>query len=482
MRFLIACLFLLTTSISYSQPKAVFEYHQFNTGEKPYVETYFNFSSSSLNYMELPNGNWQAQLELTLIITKNGNTVTFSKTNVLSPETNDTIFPDFIDLQRFSLDPGDYKLEIQFRDIVLHDTTTFNYFQDLVVETPPLTAYVSDLVFIGQLKPTTSANAFTKGNQDVVPLVTDFFPEEIKQMMFYAEIYNSKQSFSDSTGGFIFLYKIVNHKTKNTVRSLQRITRQKADNIIPVIGTLDITSLPSGEYDLEVEIRNTKNVAIYTGSRNFKRANAEAQLSDAEIEQLMLSSSFISMVSNMDTLTEYIDCLRPIATAREKGTIDAQKEVLNSLELKKTFFYTFWATHAPNDPSIGWSDYKSQVNLVNKIFSTRIKKGYSTDRGRVWLQYGPPNVRNEVPTEPTAYPYEIWQYYKINQFSNKRFVFYNRDLVSNDYQLLHSDMFGEVRNQNWQAWLYKTSISNPDPKAPQNEYGGRANDYYKNPR
>lgn len=98
-----------------------------------------------------------------------------------------------------------------------------------------------------------------------------------------------------------------------------------------------------------------------------------------------------------------------------------------------------------------------EVEVV-KEFSTSIRKGYNTDRGRVYLQYGPPDNRTQMPHEPSAYPYEIWQYYKVKGQSNRRFIFYNPDLVTNDFKLIHSDALGEIMNDQWQ--LLTPAIAN----------------------
>jgi GWxTD domain-containing protein len=127
----------------------------------------------------------------------------------------------------------------------------------------------------------------------------------------------------------------------------------------------------------------------------------------------------------------------------------------------KQYFLNFWSKRDAANPEAKWLAYKKEVDFVNRVFGTNIKKGYITDRGRVYLQYGKPSQRLNFDREPSMYPYEIWQYYTINngpntvQRNNRRFVFYNPDLVTNDYFLMHSDAIGEVRDDNWQTRLQK---------------------------
>jgi GWxTD domain-containing protein len=150
--------------------------------------------------------------------------------------------------------------------------------------------------------------------------------------------------------------------------------------------------------------------------------------------------------------------------------------------------YTFWYKRDPNNPQEAWDKYYDLVKTANNLYATQIRKGYETDRGRVFLQYGMPNKLVDVPSEPSSYPYQIWQYYHVEYdglaTSNVRFVFYNRDFSTNDYVLLHSDMRGEVYYRRWEAELHSrtTPMDIMDENNAEDHMGGRAKDYYDNPR
>ena len=103
---------------------------------------------------------------------------------------------------------------------------------------------------------------------------------------------------------------------------------------------------------------------------------------------------------------------------------------------------------------------------------------------QIFLKYGEPNTRTEYTSEPNAYPYEIWHYYQVENFSNKRFVFYDPDLGSNEYPLLHSNMPGHINNPQWKVQLHKrtTQPIDMDTENAGDHYGGRANDNFNNPR
>ncbi len=113
-----------------------------------------------------------------------------------------------------------------------------------------------------------------------------------------------------------------------------------------------------------------------------------------------------------------------------------------------------------------------------------IKRGYETDRGVTYINYGLPNQITNRENEPSSYPYIIWHYYKHPKRTNAKYVFYNPDLITNDYQLLHSTVPGEINNYRWEYILQQrnTSQQNLDQQTGDDHWGGRASDYFNNPR
>ena len=100
------------------------------------------------------------------------------------------------------------------------------------------------------------------------------------------------------------------------------------------------------------------------------------------------------------------------------------------------------------------------------------------------MQYGAPNIISDSKDEPAAYPYEVWQYYKVKNQSNRKFVFYAIERSSNDYRLLHSDAIGEIYQANWQLKLYERTQkfgSDFEQVTPAGIYGGKTEDNFSNP-
>jgi GWxTD domain-containing protein len=197
------------------------------------------------------------------------------------------------------------------------------------------------------------------------------------------------------------------------------------------------------------------------------------------MEAVDIDASWMADVTG-DSVAYFLGATMQIAPRYEYETIRKMLKTNDTLSMKE-YFYSFWKQTAPLNPGFEWYKYKTQVEKVEKLFGTQIKSGWETDRGRIWLKYGAPNQFIDRPNEPSAYPYQIWHYYRIGQRSDIRFIFYNPDLVTNDYPMLHSDMQGELQNFRWQNELNKRNSTNfdlDDPGGGGAQYGGNSNLYY----
>jgi GWxTD domain-containing protein len=253
---------------------------------------------------------------------------------------------------------------------------------------------------------------------------------------------------------------------------------------VPVLNEFDISKLPSGNYLVVIEARNKLNELLGRNEMFFQRSNPGIQFDIHDLASIDVNSTFAHRITNSDTLQEYLRCLDPIATEIEKTFIYKQSKIAD-LQTRQQFFYNFWLSRDLINPENAWREYYEQVRIVDAAYKTQVSRGYETDRGRVYLKYGPPNIISESYNEPSSYPYEIWHYYELgNNQRNKKFVFYATDLLTNSFTLLHSDAIGEISNYKWQIFLnsrWYDPYSVDALQAP-DIYGGKADDYYRNPR
>lgn len=447
----------------------------------PYIETYISVLGKSAIYVLNDNGAYQAKLEILILFKQNDSIVEFRKYNLLSPEFDDTSKTDilFHDQQRIPLPNGDYDMEIRIRDIN-SDAQGYIVNEPITIDFAENDIQVSGIELVDSYKVSTKTTVITKSGYDLIPLPINYYPPSVDKIVFYTEIYNTSKVFGEN-GKYLLRIYIEELQTSKKIDALVFQKRMNARDVEPILHEFDISDLPTGDYNLVVEVKDRDNKLVGMGQLFFMRKNdLESSVSLANIDQVR--NSFVNYITNRDTLKEYIRSLRPISTSTEKTFVDENIETAELLILQQ-FFLNFWLERDPLHPEKAWADYAAEVVKVNYNFSTKIRKGYETDRGRVYLQYGPPNTITKVEHEPNAYPYEIWHYYQLLNQTNRKFVFYNPDLVTNDYELLHSDVPGELNDYNWRVKLQKRNFqtNDLDEQDPDFGWGSKVNDYYSTP-
>jgi GWxTD domain-containing protein len=476
-------LFALPTQLNAKVLNAFISYSSFYSPQDgPYLVTYISVLGKSVNFVPLDNGNYQGKLEILILFKQNDSIKAYRKYNLLSPEITDTSKNDIIfhDQQRISLPNGDYNMEIKIRD-VNSDKPAYIVNEPISILFDENEVQVSGIELVESYSESGELGIISKSGFDLIPLPLNYYPPSVDRLIFYTEIYNTSQVFG-ADGKYLLRIYVEELQTSRKINSLILQKRMDSREVEPVLHEFDISDLSSGDYNLVIEIKDRENKLLAMNKLYFARKN-DSELLPEMASAALVENSFVQYFTNKDTLADYIRSLRPISTSTEKNFVDKNLETADLLTMKK-FFLNFWLERDPLQPEKGWAEYSAEVVKVNYNYGSKIRKGYDTDRGRVYLQYGPPNSISEALHEPNAYPYEIWHYYTLMNQSNRKFVFYNPDLVTNDFELLHSDVTGEYSDYNWKVKLmdrnYQTN--DLDEQDPDFGWGSNVNDFFTAPR
>ncbi len=489
-KFSILMLFLSVSLFGFCGPKSLQAFFSYTTfyapGQGSYIETYLSVQGGSLIWVKNDAGKFQGSVQVTLYFKQNDEIKDFRKFDLLSPELADTTNTNvsFLDQRRILLPNGVYDFELEIGDkndtrapFVVSEAFNLNYGSDSL--------QISGIEFVESLSRSEKDNPLTKSGFDIVPYLDNFFPAEKNKLTYYAEIYNAPKTFQ-SGETFTVTTAIEPVDGSGPFESYLK-TKKETPRVVNVqIGEFDISKLPSGNYNLVIRVKNQQNEEIAQQIAFFQRSNPSThQYAIASDEDFDLQGSFVRDYTNIDTLREYLHMITPIATASERMTIQSVMQSGNVTVMQR-MLHNFWVTRNATQPDVAWKQYYRNVLAVNAEFSTARKKGYDTDRGRVYLQYGPPNARMGETIEPATYPYEIWHYYKAGSQTDRRFVFCTRDITVNDYQLIHSTVKGEIYDPSWQYVIIRGNRpvdANDDPKALLDSYfGAKSSDYYNTPR
>jgi len=471
-----------------------FNYNTFNSvNNLPYLETYITISGQSVKFLPVAKGK-QASVTISWKILKGTETVKSSQYNLKSPLITDTLYlPSFIDNQRFFLENGTYTLELEVFDNAFPDKKTKHSETITINLKREQKIYSSEIQPLDSYSKTITQNLFSKNGYDLIPYTINYYPKNQNQLKFYFESYNL-DSVIGKGSKFVYSYYIENSETATKQQSLLGFQKQNANIINPLLTQFDISQLPSGNFNLVIEIKDSVNNLKLQKKWFFQRQGSVKQNLDVyenSSNEITTVDQFFNTVQSQDSLKDFIESLWPRSSFKEREWQQIQVSKKDPT-LMRNFLIEYWkATSADSiDPYLNFKKYYASVLETNAMMKCGKQKGYYTDRGRVYLQYGKPDQRNQVNSEPNTYPYEIWQYYRIydkatgNFFTNKKFVFVNANIADDCYKLIHSDMRGELNDEKWRYRLVTRSQQNQnvDDTNPMKTYGNNVDENFLNPR
>lgn len=451
-------------AVSQSKGKRLTAYLQTKQFSAPeignYVELHFQYVGYTVAYKAQEN-DLIGEVAVIIDITENGEIVANDAYRLSTPVMPDGIVEDFYDIKRFALNPGTYQCNLELLDMNSVNSSVKTSFE-LVVEDFSDALSVSDILIAESASPTDEVSTFFKSGYNIIPRISTFYPTELSSLPVYFEVYNS-QHLDDTV--FSIRQQLINGATEELMGEFTRVSKHKTSTVVPVFKSIDLVNLPTGKYVLNMTVLDANSNELSSQYYEFERSNdAETVVNTVD---LVLDPHFQGSIAE-DSVGYYLASLIPISSPGQARTIIRELKTKDK-ERGRKMIQAIWKTIDPINTYEAWMRYKGQVQYVERTFKTNFQPGFETDRGRVYLQYGAPDRTWEREISASELPYEMWEYNKIGIYSNKKFIFYNPDLVNNNYILLHSDMIGELRNPRWQYELNRRNTKQGNVDDP-NEY------------
>jgi GWxTD domain-containing protein len=430
---------------------------QSSKGE-PYIEVYSYFVATSVKYQRMPQKQKRASVRILYLIKQGDAILQADKFALNSPLTDSLARPsNFLALKRFMLPVGKYTLEATYTD-ANDEKNTRSTKLDIVVENALEKVELSEIALISKAENSENENhPFFKNGAIMEPLVMAYYPVGYNSLQFYAEAYRTKSVLKDDA--FAIRYYIETPQASRQKIEIIGNKRLTANEVTPFLGSLDISQLPSGNYNLVVELRNRSLEVIAVRKCFFQRSNPFLQKPDIVLSQLPVNQMFTKNFTK-DSCNWSLTALLPQLEGESQNRVLAILKEPN-LDQKRTYIFSFWTSRYPANGENAYKQYMTLVQELDDKYTSYIRKGHMTDRGRVWLKYGKPDNYVIQETEVGASPYEIWTYDRISdKQSTGKFIFYNPSLAANDYELLHSTVRGERQDPQWQRKIYKNAQTN----------------------
>ncbi|HMJ59278.1 MAG TPA: GWxTD domain-containing protein [Gemmatimonadales bacterium] len=206
---------------------------------------------------------------------------------------------------------------------------------------------------------------------------------------------------------------------------------------------LDLAGLPPGDYRLEVAAGGTDSI-VRTAMFRMAGFETEAAIADATPAEDVFAGQ---PEGRLDTL--YLPLVY-LMTADEQGSYPSL-----TLDGKRRWLRQFWAKR---DPTAGTprnearEDFYARIAEANRRFreggSAQIP-GWRTDRGRVFIKYGPPDEVLDRPQAGNTRPYVVW---KFTRGRALKYVFLDPTGFGN-YVLIWTSDRREPSRPNWEEML-----------------------------
>jgi GWxTD domain-containing protein len=275
--------------------------------------------------------------------------------------------------------------------------------------------------------------------------------------------------------------RVVESQTKRSYDEFGRIKKVPSKPTIAQKVDLNIKNLPSGNYLLIWDLIDSSSKIVGRTQKSFQKSNPNLKtddLSNPNLSDGRLDEELAKM--NTQQCRMMVASLLPIATASEQSTVDFLRKKGSDIELRN-YLKTFWARKNKENPARPFLEFRELMALGENKYATKTMPAYQTDRGRVLLQYGKPNmIENEFSDRfrkamqnLNTVPYEIWYYYSLEtpvKQNDVIFVFVQENRGNENYRLLHSTGIGEVRNREWRKAVETNATYNYDRLSPDDRY------------
>lgn len=434
---------------------ASLSFARFTGPQGTYLELYLHVSGQTVEPIALNDSTVQGAVNVLVLFEQEEKVISYDKFRLNSPSGSRIV--DFVDLKRYPLPSGVYELKVEISDANAPERIR-RYRTSIELSFPEAEIAQSDIQLLAAVESSEVDGPMVKSGLLMEPLPFNFYGRGMNVLTFYHEIYNSTQAIGEA---FVLSYRVdkIENGTGNTM--LLGHKRQNPSDINPVLIRMDISELPSGNYQLVVDVRDRERTLLGSRSIGFQRSNPLIDV--VKFEEAMARVTIEEEFVNDLTPEEVEYSLRAIGPLLPPNDVELVDIILrnDSLRAQRMYLYGFWLRENRVNPKETYDEYMEVARAVDLMYDSGFRHGFETDRGYVYMKYGQPSDISRNENEPSAPPYEIWSYNEMprtNQ-NNVRFIFYNPSLAADDFILLHSDVIGERQNPQWELELYRDSPS-----------------------
>lgn len=403
-----------------------------------FVEVYYAIPQTGLRFARDSAG-FKATVDVTMIVYE-ADSLVHAERWLVPHTTSDTagINPgmSLVGLTSVGLKQGQYTLTLVARDRNAPGSIDSVRLRLPVRALRTEKVELSDVELASAVRKGRQGSMFFKNTLEVVPNVQGLFSAD-QTCQVYAEAYNL---LSPDPAATLTLRTAVFDAVGREIISRDK-TKKRATESSVIVEAIPVDRLRTGTYSVILSLLDSSLTPVARTGKKFFVYNAALGVDSSLLN--LSDRVLVNQFAGMDSLSleqEWRWVTYDVMDAER-----AQYGALTSLDAKRRFMADFWARREPGKRDM----YMQRVAETNRQFSAFKKEGYRTDRGRVFIIYGPPDDVERHPNEAEARPYDIWSYHGLQ--GGVIFVFVQRS-TGGDYELVHSTHRNEIHDENWEQY------------------------------
>jgi GWxTD domain-containing protein len=279
---------------------------------------------------------------------------------------------------------------------------------------------LSDIELAIQIARDTFEGRFNKSGLRIMPNPSGQFGSAYELINVYFEVYNMVPD----SQLFEATYAILD-SNQMPVKTFPPEKRRKEGSSLSLTFALSAKGLKPGPYFLAIRFKDLSIGKEITKNKGFSVVNpvaigpTQATYQPANPEE-----------------RHYYEAIDLIATEKEMK----QFKPLTGPARDK-FLMNFWAKR-------DFAEFMIRAQYADLHFGFGSKEGSETDRGRIYIKYGPPDDIEDLPMTESSNPQQRWRYNK------KGWVFVFVDINGNGYlQFIYSNTGKERNYPNWEKYV-----------------------------
>lgn len=464
---LLCCLSMNNFGYSSTKMRLNIDVAQFkDRQDRTYLEIYYSLSQDAIRFIKNDEGSYSCQLIMQMNIYEN-DSLWANRAWKIEKTVEDTTSvsknEQIVDVFRYLLDnPTTYKIDLFVKDInqtnsidSVSTTLETGVFSNSQLE-------ISDVELASSIKrkEETSSQQFVKSLYEVIPNPGALFGEGSSNIYYYYEAYNLiKNVMGRKYKSVAFIKDSYGNKLDNL--GFQYRTKTKRHDSSVEIGMINIAELPTGKYVLMCGIADSAETILAAKEKDFFVFNPSVKNLKITIQggpNFAEGSHGPLDLLTAEQLDEEFEWMLHITTRDDRKFY----KNLKNAPAKKKFILSVWFRNRPDERLFGLAyraNYLARVKISDKQFKSVFRPGWKSDRGRVFILYGPPLNVDRFPSTNSKLPYQIWYFDNLKGQGGLQFVFIDRRGFSN-YELIHSNLKGELQEPRWESLVERVNDRN----------------------